>query len=77
MKIFHALKHREFALIWGGQTISRLGDSLYQIALAWWVLEKTGSATAMGTVLMLTTIPLFLFLLIGGAIADRFSRLRV
>ena len=76
MKIFRALKHYEFTLIWGGQTISRLGDSLYQISLAWWVLERTGSATAMGTVLILTTIPLFLFLLIGGAFVDRFSRIR-
>ena len=77
MNIFYALRHRAFTFIWGGQTISRLGDSLYQISLAWWVLEKTGSAATMGTVLILTTIPLFLFLLIGGAVVDRFSRLQV
>ena len=66
MNILRSLKHRPFALLWTGQTISRLGDSLYRIALAWWVLEKTGSAVAMGTVLVFSQIPLLLFLLIGG-----------
>jgi len=40
-------------------------------------LEKTGSATAMGTVLVLTQIPLLIFLLIGGVVVDRFPRLRI
>jgi hypothetical protein len=44
MNVLNALKHRAFALLWAGQTTSRLGDSLHRIALAWWVLEKTGSA---------------------------------
>jgi DHA3 family tetracycline resistance protein-like MFS transporter len=71
------LKHRPFALLWSGQTVSRLGDSFYRIALAWWVLEKTGSATAMGTVLIFTQIPLLIFLLIGGVVVDRFPRIRI
>src|SRR5262249_7513023 len=77
MALFLSLKHRSFALLWSGQTVSRLGDSLYRVALAWWVLEKTGSATAMGTVLICSSIPLLLFLLIGGVTVDRFPRLRV
>jgi MFS family permease len=77
MNVLRSLKHRPFALLWSGQTISRLGDSFYRIALAWWVLEKTGSATAMGTVLVLTQIPLLIFLLIGGVIVDRFPRIRI
>ncbi len=48
--LFRALKNRPFALVWGGQTVSLLGDRIYQVALAWWVLEKTGSAVAMGIV---------------------------
>ena len=77
MNVLRALKHRPFALLWAGQTTSRLGDSLHRIALAWWVLEKTGSATAMGTVLVLTQIPMLIFLLIGGIVVDRFPRLRI
>ena len=71
MAIFRSLKHRFFALLWSGQTISRLGDSLYRIALAWWVLEKTGSAAIMGTVLIFSTVPMLIFLLIGGVVVDR------
>src|SRR5512142_426451 len=77
MNVLRALKHRPFALLWTGQTVSRLGDSLYRIALAWWVLEKTGSAVAMGTVLIFSQIPLLLFLLIGGVVVDRLPRIRI
>lgn len=77
MNVLRSLKHRPFALLWAGQTTSRLGDSLYRIALAWWVLEKTGSATAMGTVLVFSQIPMLIFLLIGGVVVDRLPRLRV
>src|SRR5262245_36391767 len=77
MALFLSLKHRSFALLWSGQTISRLGDNLYQVALAWWVLEKTGSAAAMGTVLICSFSPMLLFLLLGGIAVDRFPRIRV
>lgn len=77
MALFRSLAHRSFALLWSGQTISRLGDSLYQVALAWWVLEKTGSATTMGLVLIFSFAPMLLFLLIGGVLVDRFSRFKV
>lgn len=77
MNVLRALKHRPFALLWAGQTTSRLGDSLHRIALAWWVLEKTGSATAMGTVLIFSQVPMLIFLLIGGIVVDRFPRLRI
>ncbi|HEY7973755.1 MAG TPA: MFS transporter, partial [Ktedonobacterales bacterium] len=73
---FRALSNRSFALLWSGQTISRLGDSVYTIALAWWVLQQTGSATAMGAVLICSTIPMLAFLLFGGVAVDRFQRVR-
>lgn len=74
---FRALSNRSVALLWSGQTISRLGDSIFTIALAWWVLQKTGSATAMGVVLICSTIPMLAFLLFGGVAVDRFPRLRL
>jgi DHA3 family tetracycline resistance protein-like MFS transporter len=77
MTLLVSLRYRSFALLWSGQIISRLGDNLYRVALAWWVLEKTGSATAMGTVLIFSFTPMLLFLLIGGVAVDRYPRLRV
>jgi len=77
MSIFRSLRHRAFALLISGQTLSRVGDFLYQVALAWWVLEKTHSGVAMGMVFVATMIPNLLFVLIGGVIADRMSRVRL
>ena len=61
-----ALSNRAFALVWGGQLLSRLGDFLYEIALAWWVLQITGAAAMMAGVLICTFAPMLVFLLIGG-----------
>jgi MFS family permease len=47
------------------------------VALAWWVLQATGSAAAMGTVLIFSFSPMIIFLLIGGVAVDRLPRLRV
>jgi MFS family permease len=77
MPLFAALGSRAFALFWSGQALSRLGDHLYQVALAWWVFAATGSAVAMGTVLVCTITPTVLFLLIGGVAVDRWPRIRV
>ena len=71
---FRALRNKKFAALLFGQTLSRIGDFLFQIALAWWVLEKTGSATAMGTVLFFSTLPMVVFVLVGGVVVDRMRR---
>ena len=77
MTLFRSLRHTSFVLLWSGQAFSRLGDSLYRIALAWWVLEKTGSAKAMGTMLIFSYTPMLLFLLVGGVVVDRFHKLKM
>jgi MFS family permease len=74
LSLFRALGHRSFALLWTGQTISGVGDSVYQVALVWWVLVHTGSALAMGTVLLCERVPALTLLLLGGVIVDRFPR---
>jgi len=77
MAIFRSLGSRSFALVWSGQTLSRIGDFLYQVALAWWVLEQTGSATVMASLLIVSFAPTLLLLLIGGVAVDRFSRIKI
>src|SRR5215472_7264999 len=77
MNLVKSLRHPTFALLWSGQTISRLGDSFYTVALAWWVLEKTGSAAMMGLVLIFSVVPTLLLLLLGGVLVDRWPRLNL
>lgn len=77
LRLFKVLQSKAFTLLWLGQTTSALGDSAFGIALAWLVLLLTGSATAMGLVMVAQTIPQLIFLLVGGVAADRFSRQKI
>jgi MFS family permease len=77
MILFRSLRHRRFSLLLFGQTLSRMGDFVFQLALAWWVLEKTGSAAAMGAVLIFALVPSVLFALAGGVAGDRFPRVSI
>ena len=60
-----------------GGLISMLGDQLTMIALPWLVLKLTADALALGLVIALMAIPRAVFILIGGAIVDRYSPKRV
>lgn len=63
-----------FRWFFAGRSLSFLGSSMVPVALAFAVLDLTGSAADLGYVLAARSIPLVLFLLVGGVIADRFSR---
>jgi MFS family permease len=69
----NVLKIRNFRLLWIGEGISLLGDQFYMIALPWLVLSLTGNALAVGTVMAMAGIPRALFMLVGGALTDRFT----
>src|SRR5512143_460864 len=67
------LRNSNFRLLWIGEGISLLGDQFYMIALPWLVLSLTGNALAVGTVMAMAGIPRALFMLVGGALTDRFT----
>jgi MFS family permease len=69
-----ALQERQFRLLFTGQLVSLLGDAFTQVALAFAVLDLTGSATDLGIVFAAKMIPLVGFLLVGGVFADRLER---
>ena len=73
-EFLRALRPRTFAILWTGQTISAFGNGVFLTALAWQVVLLTHSATALGIILIAQSIPLLIFLLIGGIAADRFPR---
>jgi MFS family permease len=67
------LRLRDFRLVFTGESISLIGDQFHFVALAWLTLQLTGSGLALGTVLMVAAVPRAIFMLVGGALSDRFS----
>lgn len=68
---------RDFRLLFAGTATSLLGDQFALIATPWLVLHLTGDPFALGIVLALEGIPRAAFMLIGGAVTDRFAPRRV
>jgi len=68
------LREPGFRWFFGARVTSMAGSTMAPVALAFAVLDLTGSASALGLVLAARTIPMVLFLLLGGVVSDRFSR---
>lgn len=71
-----ALRHRDFRSFATGQTVSLVGTWMQTIAQGWLVLTLTGSAFDVGLVTTLGTLPILLFTLYGGVVADRVDKRR-
>ncbi len=67
-------RHREPALLVAGQTVSNFGDGVALVALTLLVLDTTHSASRLAWFAAARVTPLVAFVLVGGAIVDRFSR---
>jgi MFS family permease len=76
-RILEPLRIRRFRLLWSGLAISLLGDGMYLVAIAWQVYELSDAPTALALVGVSLTVPQVAFVLVGGAITDRFERRRV
>src|SRR3954454_1096065 len=72
-----AFSSRDFRLLWGGQAISFTGDAAFTVALGWRVTDLTGKAGSLGYVLALESLAMLTTLLLGGVLADRYSRRRL
>jgi MFS family permease len=62
-----------FRKLWAATTLSLFGDFFSYIAMAWLVLQLTGSSLALGTVLVVQALPRAVLMVVGGALADRVS----
>ncbi|MEJ2673294.1 MAG: MFS transporter, partial [Deltaproteobacteria bacterium] len=74
---FAALRHRNFRLFYSGQTISLTGTWMQSLAFSWLVLVLTNSSFYLGLMGALQTLPVLLFSLLGGAVADHTSKHRL
>jgi len=75
--ILRALRHRNYRLFFGGQSISLIGTWMQRIAMGWLVYRLTNSAFLLGLVSFLGLIPTFLLAPMAGVLADRWNRHRI
>jgi MFS family permease len=71
------MRHRNFRLFFGGQSISLIGTWMTRIATSWLVYKLTGSALVLGTVSFAGQIPTFLLAPFAGVWIDRLNRRNV
>jgi MFS family permease len=70
-------KHRNYRLFFTGQVISLVGTWMQNIALAWYVIELTHSAFAVGVLAFCRFAPFTVFGLLSGVVADRLDNRRL
>jgi MFS family permease len=77
VRILEPLRHRDFRLLWIGQSVSQLGDALYYVALPFQILALGGTPLQLGFGFTAFATAQLLVILFGGAVVDRLPRRRV
>ncbi|HUT75276.1 MAG TPA: MFS transporter [Armatimonadota bacterium] len=76
-RTFAALRHRNYRLFFAGQLISVSGTWMQNLALSWLIYQLTNSAFLLGVISSLGSLPMALFAIPGGVLADRVDRRRI
>ncbi|MEZ4532546.1 MAG: MFS transporter [Thermomicrobiales bacterium] len=71
---YRVLRYRDFRLLWSAEALSQAGSQIQRVAIAWQVYELTHDAFKLGLLGLFRFIPILLFGLVGGVIADRGDR---
>src|SRR5262245_42720980 len=74
LRTFQPFWYRDFRLMWFGAFTSTCGTWMQEVAESWLVLQLTGSAFMLGVAAFLGDLPIVLFSLVGGVVADRVDR---
>ena len=74
---YHALRHRDYRHLWLAQLVSQTGSQMQVVAINWHVYLLTKSPLALGFVGLTRVLPIVVFSLWGGVLADRADRRRV
>jgi predicted MFS family arabinose efflux permease len=73
-RVFRAFQYRDFRLLWFGACTSSIGSWMQKLAQAWLVLQISNSPFLLGLDAFLGELPIVLFALVGGVVADRRDR---
>jgi len=76
-KIFKAFQYRDFRLMWIGACTSSIGTWMQIVAQGWLIYRLSHSARLLGVDRFLSGLPIFLFTMIGGVVADRAERRKI
>src|SRR5437762_10360372 len=76
-KVFKAFQYRDFRLMWFGACTSSIGTWMQIVAQGWLIYRLSHSAFLLALDQFLAGIPIFLFSLIGGVVADRTERRKI
>src|SRR3954471_12953644 len=76
-RVFKAFHYRDFRLMWIGACMSSIGTWMQIVAQGWLIYRLSHSAFYLALDQFLSGIPIFLFSLVGGVIADRVERRRI
>ena len=76
-RVFKAFRYRDFRLMWIGACTSSIGTWMQIVAQGWLIYRLSHSAFLLALDQFLGGIPIFLFSLIGGVVADRVERRRI
>lgn len=74
---YHTLRHPDFRRLWVAQFLSQTGSQMQVVALNWHVYLLTRSALALGLVGLTRVLPIIVFSMWGGVLADRADRKRL
>src|SRR5246500_2777212 len=76
-RVFKAFQYRDFRLMWFGACTSSIGTWMQIVAQGWLIYRLSHSAFLLALDQFLGGIPIFLFSLIGGVVADRVERRKI
>src|SRR5436853_4749144 len=76
-RVFKAFHYRDFRLMWVGACASSIGTWMQIVAQGWLIYRLSHSAFLLALDQFLAGIPIFLFSLIGGVVADRVERRKI
>jgi MFS family permease len=76
-RIFKAFQYRDFRLMWVGACTSSIGTWMQIVAQGWLIYRLSHSAYLLGLDQFLAGLPIFLFTIIGGVVADRAERRKI